>query len=501
MSNDSELAVKLNEAEIVKFLARMDGFREADNASLVEAAKNAKVNGYTAATLIIKQGERDNDLHLLYSGIAQVPIDSSDKRQKMSVELGAGNIFGEMGFITEMPRSRNVVALSEVVTLSWSKDSLYFLLSSHPPLAQFLSDTIGARLSENGLSQVGKYQVVDKLGQGSTSQVYHAYNRALKRPVAIKMLNHSLVFNKQFRDRFIQEAQIIATLSHPNIVQIFDMESHYATYFMIMEFIEGCNLLTSLKDKGPMSVDSTLSILLQVAEGLSYSHNQGIVHGDIKPANCMITPSGTVKLMDFGVGRFTQMNINEHEKGLVFGTPDYLAPEVLMGAPIHQGSDIYALGIMTYQLLTGECPFTSSTIEKTAKAHIHKKPPRIEDMRSDISSEFASFIHGALEKNPDNRFQSWEEVKSLFSAQNLLAEKKLTKHVLSLTYPKRQSPQVEEALETLATTLRGVSEISWEEGFFWEKNRLEESKKKKDESPLAAPLSWLYDKVGFGGPK
>ena len=210
----SDANPRLEPSQVVAFLSEVGGFNQADEESLLEAAQKVKITTYKPGALVIKQGERGNDLHVIFEGSVQVPLGSRGEQDNATVKLGPGNVIGEMGFLTDTPRTRNVVAATEVTTLAWSRKSLYFLLSSHPPLAQFLSDTLGRRLAESGLDRVGKYRIMDKLGEGSTSKVFHAYNPALKRAVAIKMLNHSLVFNKQFRERFILEARTIARLSH-----------------------------------------------------------------------------------------------------------------------------------------------------------------------------------------------------------------------------------------------------------------------------------------------
>lgn len=487
---------KFDDKQIVAFLQQVGGFSMAEEASLAEAAKKAAVTTFKAGALIIQKGEMANDLHVIVLGRVQVPLGNPGEESNATVDLGPGNVIGEMGFLTDTPRTRNVVATTEVVTLSWTRKELYFLLSSHPPLAQFLSDTLGRRLAESGLDRVGKYRIMDKLGEGSTAKVFHAYNPALKRAVAVKMLNHSLVFNKQFRGRFILEARTIAKLSHPNIVQIFDMESHYATYFMIMEFLDGHDLLKMLDDQGPLPIESALSVLYQMAQGLAYSHSQGIVHGDIKPANCLVTSSGTVKIMDFGVCRCVKMKIDESEKGLIFGTPQYTSPEVLTGEPIHMGSDIYAMGVMAYQLLTGECPFKRDTIELTAKAHLYEELPRIETVRPDVTPELAKFIHGAIEKKPNKRLSSWEEVMALVEPPEHLLRAKTCSHLVNLTYPESQKPAVEAALNQLAQNLRAVSDLGWQEGSFDLGNRARNREPNTNESPFGAPLSWLYDKIG-----
>ena len=493
MADDNPM---FNQEQILEFLQHVGGFSMAEEASLREAAQKAAITSYKPGALIIKQGELGNDLHVIVRGSVQVPLGSRSEQQNATVDLGPGNVVGEMGFLTNTPRTRNVVASDEVVTLSWSRKELYFLLSSHPPLAQFLSDTLGRRLAESGIDRVGKYRIMDKLGEGSTSKVFHAYNPALKRAVAVKMLNHSLVFNKQFRGRFILEARTIAKLSHPNIVQIFDMESHYATYFMIMEFLDGHDLLKVLCDQGPMSIESTLSVLYQMAQGLSYSHAQGIVHGDIKPANCLITSSGTLKIMDFGVCRCVKMQIDESEKGLIFGTPQYTAPEVLTGEPIHIGSDIYALGVMAYQLLTGASPFTRNTIEETAKAHLYEDLPRIDTVRKDVTPELAEFIHRALEKNPKKRISNWDEIIALVKPPEHLLRAQTCSHLLSLTYPESEKAVVDAAFDQLALTLRAVPEMTWQEGSFQPESRMKARDISAQESPFGTPLSWLYDKIG-----
>jgi serine/threonine protein kinase len=190
------------------------------------------------------------------------------------------------------------------------------------------------------------------------------------------------------------------------------------------------------------------------------------------------------------------MKIDESEKGLIFGTPQYTSPEVLTGEPIHMGSDIYALGVMAYQLLTGECPFKRDTIELTAKAHLYEELPRIETVRPDVTPELAKFIHGAIEKKPNKRIRNWEEVLALVEPPEHLLKARTCSHLVNLTYPESQKPAVEAALNQLAQSLRSVSELGWQEGSFDLSNRARNREPNGSESPFGAPLSWLYDKIG-----
>ena len=190
------------------------------------------------------------------------------------------------------------------------------------------------------------------------------------------------------------------------------------------------------------------------------------------------------------------MKIDESEKGLIFGTPQYTAPEVLTGQPIHMGSDIYALGVMAYQLLTGNSPFTRNSIEETARAHIYEELPRIETLRSDVTPELAEFIHRALEKKPNKRISNWDEVMALVKPPEHLLRARTCSHLLNLSYPESEKAVVESALDQLALSLRTIPDLTWQEGSFDSESRMKSREVASGDSPFGAPLSWLYDKIG-----
>jgi len=462
----SEDVVPLTTDAVATFLARIRGFARVSPGDLQQAAEAATMRRFTSGELIIAQGARGNDLHIVYGGKVRVPLGIRDEEGRETVvELGVGHVFGELGFLTDAPRARDVYAAGDTVTLSWSRVSLYHLLTKHPPLARFLSDLLGRRLAHSGIEEVGKYRIVEHIGRGSTATVFHAYNPSVQRAVALKMLNHSLVFNKHFRDRFIREAHTLAQLSHPNIVHLYDMESQFATYFMVMEYVDGKDLFEVFAQQPRMEIRNAGSYLAQVGRALAYLHGQGVVHGDVKPPNCLVEPSGHVKLTDFGICRCLDQPNTRLEGEPIAGTPEFMAPEVLQGKAMGPAADIYALGVMAYQMYSGTRPFRRGTFREVARAHIEHELRDIQEIRPEVPDAMAEFIRRALLKDPNERLTDWSEIEALLEpVSHTAASVGYGAKLFSLRYPEEHTAEVDRALDELARRLGTIEGLEWLEG-------------------------------------
>lgn len=256
------------------------------------------------------------------------------------------------------------------------------------------------------IDQVGKYKVIKELSRGGMGVVFLGMHPSLNRKVAIKMLTSELVSNKEFIQRFEREAKIIATLDHPNIVQVYDYEEAVGTFFIIMEFIDG-KMLTDVMKKGkPMPQDQVSAIISQIAGALSYAHNKGIIHRDIKPGNAMMRDDGVVKLMDFGIAFSETSDVHLTQEGKVIGTPKYMSPEQLQGKKLDQRSDIYSLGVMCYEMLAGRPPFEGKDFITIASKHLKEEPESIKKLVPDISHELEVFIERSLVKDREKRLST-----------------------------------------------------------------------------------------------
>jgi len=250
----------------------------------------------------------------------------------------------------------------------------------------------------------GKYRIVEKIGEGGMGIVYRAEDIKLKRNVALKFLPSELTRDKKAKARFIQEAQAAAALNHPNICIIYEVDESDGQTFIAMEFIEG----QTLKDKieaGPLAVDEAIDIASQVAEGLGQAHKKGIIHRDIKPANIMLTENERAKIMDFGLAKLS-WGADLTKPSMIVGTVAYMSPEQARGETVDHRTDIWSLGAMLYEMLSGEKPFQKSQERALIYAILNEKPTPISVNKDDIPGHIEQAIEKSLKKKADERYQN-----------------------------------------------------------------------------------------------
>ncbi|QNP71449.1 serine/threonine protein kinase [Streptomyces roseirectus] len=259
----------------------------------------------------------------------------------------------------------------------------------------------------------GRYQVRGLLGEGGMASVHLAYDSVLDRQVAVKTLHSQLGREEAFRERFRREAQAVAKLTHTNIVSVFDTGEDQTggetTPYIVMEYIEGRPLGSVLdadvRQHGAMPADQALKITADVLAALDISHEMGLVHRDIKPGNVMVDKRGVVKVMDFGIARAMQSGVTSMtQTGMVVGTPQYLSPEQALGRAVDARSDLYSVGIMLFQLVTGRLPFDADSPLAIAYAHVQEEPPRASSINRALPPAVDALISRALKKNPNERF-------------------------------------------------------------------------------------------------
>ncbi len=256
--------------------------------------------------------------------------------------------------------------------------------------------------------KIQNYEIRAHLGEGGMGTVYRATDNVLGREVALKMLHAPLLQQSQFLDRFKKEARLLAQLLHPNIAVIYNLIEQDSNQYMVMEYVEGKNLDSMLREQRTLSYKWVVPVFLQALEGLRHAHKKGIYHRDIKPSNLILTPDGTVKLMDFGIAmmagekRMTQVN-------RVVGTIEYMAPELIEGKDPSIASDIYATGITMYELLTGKLPFEGNTDFNLMQDILRKKPVALDKMNASVPKALNNIVMKALEKKPENRFADAKE--------------------------------------------------------------------------------------------
>ncbi|HLE98416.1 MAG TPA: Stk1 family PASTA domain-containing Ser/Thr kinase [Gaiellaceae bacterium] len=249
-----------------------------------------------------------------------------------------------------------------------------------------------------------RYRVVRKLGGGGMADVYLAEDQELGRRVAIKILHERYANDEQFVERFRREATHAASLSHPNVVSIFDRGETNGSYFIVMEYVEGRTLKELIRSRGPCPIPIAIAYTRQILSALRYAHRAGVIHRDIKPHNVIVDPDGQLKVTDFGIARAGASQMTE--EGAIIGTAQYLSPEQARGAPVDQTSDLYSCGIVLFELLTGKVPFTGETPVEIAMKHLSEVPKAPSELRREIPPDLDAVVLRALAKDPADRYQS-----------------------------------------------------------------------------------------------
>jgi serine/threonine-protein kinase len=263
------------------------------------------------------------------------------------------------------------------------------------------------------INQLGRYNIIGELGQGAMGTVYKAVDPLIDRVVAIKTINLSLALDEkdEYESRFYQEAKAAGRLSHPNIVTIYDVGKTDDIAYIAMEFLQGRELRNVLNDGKRMSVEQVINIVAQVAQGLAYAHEHGIVHRDVKPSNIMIVRDGHVKITDFGIARMASAAVRT-QTGMVLGSPKYMSPEQVVGKLTDQRSDIFSLGVMLYEMLTGQAPFAGENINAIMYQTLNSVPPPPSTLSPAVPEMLNFIVAKALAKKLEHRYQDAKEFAS-----------------------------------------------------------------------------------------
>jgi serine/threonine protein kinase/pimeloyl-ACP methyl ester carboxylesterase len=251
---------------------------------------------------------------------------------------------------------------------------------------------------------ISQYEIVERLGGGAMGVVYKARDRRLQRLVALKFLAPSMSEEPEFKSRFLQEAKAIASLDHPNLCSLFDVVEPEGQLVIVMPFYEGETLKQKL-GRGPLPLDRAVDYAVQIAAGLAHAHAAGVVHRDIKPANVIVTAGERVRILDFGIAKVSSVQAKLTRTGMVLGTLAYMSPEQASGERIDHRSDLWALGVVLYEMLAGRQPFTGDSLEALFHAILWPKPERVTVLRPEVPPGLEALVHRLLEKNPANRYQ------------------------------------------------------------------------------------------------
>ena len=260
-----------------------------------------------------------------------------------------------------------------------------------------------------------RYQLVESLGTGGMALVYKAKDLMLERHVAVKVLREDFSVDAAFRERFRQEAKAAANLSHPNIVTVHDFGLDQRHLFIVMELVPGTDLKTRIREKGRFEVQEALDLMVQACQGVGYAHRAGLVHCDIKPHNILVSLDGRVKVTDFGIARALATISPEERSDVVWGSPLYFSPEQAAGLPPSPASDVYSLGVILYEMLTGQLPFNSADASELARMHREVQPVAPRVLNPDIPKPLEDIILKVLSKEPAARYRTADQFGRLLA--------------------------------------------------------------------------------------
>jgi serine/threonine-protein kinase len=302
---------------------------------------------------------------------------------------------------------------------------------------------------------VGKYRIVEKIGAGGVGEVYRAVDLMLERPVAIKVLRPEYASRAAVVERFRSEAQTLARLNHPNIATLFSFVRDGEALLMVMEFVEGTTLAKLVRGGSGMALGTALPLFLQALDAIGHAHELGIVHRDIKGSNLMLNTDARIKVMDFGIARMIgSERLTRH--GQLVGTPDYMSPEQIRGEETDERSDIYALGVLLYEMLTGRVPFRVESEYALMQAHVEQSPRRPGELVPGLSEAIDKAILRALAKDPAERFSTTDQFRTALVGERRRASDRISKRKRSADAGKPPNPV--EAPSRVATEHDGATQ-------------------------------------------
>lgn len=379
----------------------------------------ARERSYDPNESIIRQGQQGDSLFVVIDGEARVLLRREDGTIRTIAKLSRGSVAGEMSLITQEPATADVVATSEVRVLVLSATDFDGLAAKNPELTIVLTNVVADRLGRElhdglGGKVLNGYQILGCVGRGGMAVVYEATELATGDRVALKMMSHRLVYQPGAFSRFEREARIVLPLEHDNIARMKGHFPAFRTEFIVMEFCEGSTLADLLSTQGAFPEDQAKRILGQLATALQFVHDRGVVHRDVKPGNVMLTPSGRVKLMDFGLAKEEQLVTEDTatQSGTVLGTPLYMPPGQMTGDESGPTIDVYSFACIAYELVAGQPMFEGRTTRGLLQDKLTRRLPPPHEIGPGISQELHDLLAQGLQNEPENRLASLAAIAS-----------------------------------------------------------------------------------------
>ena len=370
------------EKERVEFLTKCDPFTTLPPTIIQQLAGCIREATFATGEYLMHQGDPADSLMVILEGAVEVSAVDPEGRRRVLNEVGPRGIVGEMALLTQTPRTASVQAISPVTLWQLVAEDFHTLARRHPLLSVVLTKLLDRRLGQDSVDALGGkdlhgYRIFRCIGTGGMSVVYEACEVSTGRPVALKMLSHHLTYDIESAGRFEREAKLASSLDHPNILRVYELFPAFQTFFIAMEYCDGSNLHQISRRFGALPEDQVRRIIGQLAKALQHAHEHGVIHRDIKPGNVMLNTQGMIKLTDFGIASATKVDANLTKTGFLVGTPRYMAPQQIEGEDANPSFDLYAMGCIALELLTGKPVFAEREVMKLLlRKATWKIPPR-----------------------------------------------------------------------------------------------------------------------------
>jgi serine/threonine protein kinase len=365
-----------------------------------------------AGDRFVIQGAVEDTAYIIQRGSCLVIVEKDGELHPVN-HYGQGDIIGGVGLLTGEPRRAHVEAETDMDLWVMTKNQFDQMSEKDPALLDFITELVADRLDSRrptAYRTIGKYVATDIIGRGAFSIVYKGIHKSLNMPIVIKMMRHDMALYPDFLDSFRNEAKTIAGLAHDHIVKVYDFEERYRTLFIIMEYLKGDSLKDMISRLRAIPPKLAAKFLVQICSALAYAHQNGIVHRDINPSNIIVQPNDKIKILDFGLACPAGT-----EDFSSIGTAYYMAPEQIDSNPVDHRTDIYALGITAYEMVTGRRPFPEDNVKALLDMHLTQDITDPGHIMSDIPDELREFILKAARCNPDQRYQDMEQAIAILS--------------------------------------------------------------------------------------